>query len=427
MKNDPPATVNSLLKQEGGDDERLIYDTWLKTCYKNTEAIVTNNFMNALLAFNQGRADAPMWDDSVLIGVAMTTDTTAKLTTDTFLPLPYGIGMKQGNVALKRWVDSRLNLMKQKDIFLSILKNSVLTRYVAGFSRNILRPNNSFGYAPAGTPPAETTQLVGIRLDIERSAAIRGCSFSCRRSSPPTTSGRSFRRTTRSSWTGCSTRSRSRPSGSLLRLPDRPGARRRPRPLHPGRQPDHGRLRGGDPQHADPRPDLHDLPSALPQFGILLNQFTVAWLSVMIWGGAFNTGRTSAPASRRCRSAFARPRRRSASAALATFVNVTLPIGFRIALPSSINTYISVLKNTSLMYVIGYAELTTTAINISNLTLETTEALTVLAVTYLALVWTLSALIRLLESRTRRRRAAECPTGSSPSSATSSRLACPAP
>ena len=44
---------------------------------------------------------------------------------------------------------------------------------------------------------------------------------------------------------------------------------------------------------------------------------------------------------------------------------MTLPIGGRIALPSSINTYVSVLKNTSLMYVIGYAELTTTALNIS--------------------------------------------------------------
>ena len=44
---------------------------------------------------------------------------------------------------------------------------------------------------------------------------------------------------------------------------------------------------------------------------------------------------------------------------------MTLPIGGRIALPSSINTYISVVKNTSLMYVIGYPELTTTALNIS--------------------------------------------------------------
>jgi His/Glu/Gln/Arg/opine family amino acid ABC transporter permease subunit len=137
---------------------------------------------------------------------------------------------------------------------------------------------------------------------------------------------------------------------------------------------------------------------ALPQLGITFNAFTVAWISVMVWGGAFN--------SENFRAGFeAVPHRfREAGLALgfsrlATFLNVTLPIGGRIALPSSINTYISVLKNTSLMYVIGYPELTTTALNISALTVETLEALTVLAVVYLALVWTLSALIRLLESR----------------------------
>jgi polar amino acid transport system permease protein len=137
---------------------------------------------------------------------------------------------------------------------------------------------------------------------------------------------------------------------------------------------------------------------ALPQFGILLNQFTVAWLSVMIWGGAFN--------SENFRAGFeAVPYRyREAGYALgfgrrATFLNVTLPIGGRIALPASINTYISVVKNTSLMYGIGYSELSTTALNISSLTLETLEALTVLGVVYLALVWSLSAAIRLLETR----------------------------
>jgi ABC-type amino acid transport system permease subunit len=49
--------------------------------------------------------------------------------------------------------------------------------------------------------------------------------------------------------------------------------------------------------------------------------------------------------------------------------------------------------------VIGYPELTTTALNIAALTVETLEALTVLAVFYLALVWSLSALIRVLEGR----------------------------
>ena len=136
----------------------------------------------------------------------------------------------------------------------------------------------------------------------------------------------------------------------------------------------------------------------LPQFGIVFDQFTVAWLSVMLWGGAFN--------SENFRAGFGAVSDRHREAAyalgfgpLATFLNVTLPIGGRIALPSSINTYISVVKNTSLMYVIGYAELTTTALNISNLSLQTTEALTVLGIVYLALVWSLSAAIRLLEAR----------------------------
>ena len=137
---------------------------------------------------------------------------------------------------------------------------------------------------------------------------------------------------------------------------------------------------------------------ALPQVGILLEPFTVAWLAVTIWGGAFNT--------ENFRAGFeAVPFRfREAGAALgfgrlATFLNVTLPIGGRIALPSSINTYISVVKNTSLMYVISYPELTTTALNINALTLQTVETFTTLAVSYLVIVWTMSASIRVIERR----------------------------
>ena len=136
---------------------------------------------------------------------------------------------------------------------------------------------------------------------------------------------------------------------------------------------------------------------ALPQIGIRLDAFTVAWLAVMIWGGAFNT--------ENFRAGFeAVPGRyREAGLALgfsrmATFLNVTLPIGGRISLPSSINTYISIVKNTSLMYVIAYPEITTVIFGIQALTLETAEAFTVLALTYLIIVWSLSALIRLLES-----------------------------
>jgi polar amino acid transport system permease protein len=136
----------------------------------------------------------------------------------------------------------------------------------------------------------------------------------------------------------------------------------------------------------------------LPVLGIHLEIFTVAWLSITIWGGAFMT--------ENFRAGFeAVPERlRDAGYALGftplkAFLNVTLPIGGRIALPSTINTAISVLKNTSLLLIIGYPELTYVANNIQSNTFRTFEMFTALAVYYLAIVWTLSALIRFLERR----------------------------
>jgi His/Glu/Gln/Arg/opine family amino acid ABC transporter permease subunit len=136
----------------------------------------------------------------------------------------------------------------------------------------------------------------------------------------------------------------------------------------------------------------------LPALGYRGDPFLAAWLSITIWGAAFNTenfraGFEAVPA-----------RFREAGYALGftplqTFLNVTLPIGGRIALPSTINTFISVLKNTSLLLVIGYAELTSVANHIQSVTFRTFEMFAVLAVVYLVIVWTLSALIRLLESR----------------------------
>jgi len=122
-----------------------IYDRWVKNCYKDTKLIVTDSFTNALLAFRDGRADALMFDDTILLGIAVT-DPALKLTDDLFLAQPYGIGIKQGNTALKAWVDSRLNVMKKRDAFLPILKNTVPPKQVAPFSKNILRPKQTFAY-----------------------------------------------------------------------------------------------------------------------------------------------------------------------------------------------------------------------------------------------------------------------------------------
>ena len=122
-----------------------IYDRWVKNCFTSTKLLVTDSFTNALIAFKDGRADTLMWDDTVLLGLAVA-DPNLKLTDDLFLPLPYGIGMKQGNDAMKRWVDTRLNIMTKRDAFYPILKANVPPKLLSVFAKNILRPKQVFYY-----------------------------------------------------------------------------------------------------------------------------------------------------------------------------------------------------------------------------------------------------------------------------------------
>jgi polar amino acid transport system substrate-binding protein len=156
VKNNSPITgLGSLGGRTVVTTSGSIYDRWVRKCFTSTNLIVTDNFTNAAIAFNQGRADTIMFDDTVLVGIAAA-DPNSKLTNDLFLFLPYGIGIRQGNTALTRWVNSRLTLMKQKDQFMQILRNNVPARFVPAFSKNILRPKATFGYAPASAPAVET-------------------------------------------------------------------------------------------------------------------------------------------------------------------------------------------------------------------------------------------------------------------------------
>jgi polar amino acid transport system permease protein len=136
-----------------------------------------------------------------------------------------------------------------------------------------------------------------------------------------------------------------------------------------------------------------------PPFNIRLTAFTAAWLTLVVWGGAFNT--------ENFRAGFEAVPYRYREAGLAlglnrikTFLNVTLPIGGRIALPSSINTYVSVLKNSALIGpAISLPELTYQAYSLESVSFRATEIYFTLAVIYLVVVWTLSGLILALEAR----------------------------
>lgn len=128
---------------------------------------------------------------------------------------------------------------------------------------------------------------------------------------------------------------------------------------------------------------------ALPETGLQLGDFTVGWLSLLLWGGAYNAENFRAGFEavegghvEACR-ALGFPR-------WAAFRHVTLPLGARIALPSVTNTLISVFKNSSFMVAISYPELTETAVDIVATTFRVFEMFLAIGVVYLALVWLMS-------------------------------------
>jgi ABC-type amino acid transport substrate-binding protein len=153
--NSPIQSLNDIRGRKVATTPGSVYDRWMRRCFPTADVLAVESVTAAVIAFNQGRADAVMFDDTSL-ALQAATDPNAKLTDDLFLEGPYGIGIRQGNAQLKRWVDARLNLMKQKDLFMPIIRNNVAPRFVNAFARNILRPNNTFGYRPANLPSVDT-------------------------------------------------------------------------------------------------------------------------------------------------------------------------------------------------------------------------------------------------------------------------------
>ncbi|HEX6512870.1 MAG TPA: amino acid ABC transporter permease [Chloroflexota bacterium] len=137
---------------------------------------------------------------------------------------------------------------------------------------------------------------------------------------------------------------------------------------------------------------------ALPEVGIKLQAFTVAWLALVLWGGAYQV--------ENFRAGFEAVSRGHREAALAlgmgrrlTFFAVVLPIGLRIALPSLTNICISILKNSSYMVAISFQELTDTAVNIVSLSFRVFEMFLVIGVIYLGMAWLLGLGMGILEQK----------------------------
>jgi polar amino acid transport system permease protein len=137
---------------------------------------------------------------------------------------------------------------------------------------------------------------------------------------------------------------------------------------------------------------------ALPDTGLQLDSFTVGWLSLLLWGGAYNVENFRA-GFEAVEGGYVEASRALGFPRLATFRHVTLPLGARIALPSVTNILISVFKNSSFMVAISYPELTDTAVNIVAVSFRVFEMFLAIGIIYLGLVWLMSLGAGVIERR----------------------------
>jgi polar amino acid transport system substrate-binding protein len=156
VPNDGPVQrLNDIRGRRVSTTSGSIYARWMARCFTNTQVLTFDSFTSAFLALRQGRADAVMWDDTGMAPIAAA-ERAYKLTADTFLEGPYGIGIRQGHTQMKRWVDSRLELMRGQDRFEELLRNNIAERFVPAFLTAIPRPNNRLQYRDPSLPSVDT-------------------------------------------------------------------------------------------------------------------------------------------------------------------------------------------------------------------------------------------------------------------------------
>jgi polar amino acid transport system substrate-binding protein len=128
-----------------------IYQLWVQNCFKETTFQVVTSPSAGVLTVKNGQADALMYDDAFLVGVAAN-DRDLKMTNHRFLDVPWGIGIRKGEADMKRWADAAICGMRARDMFWKILRVTIPRRFWATFRSNAPSPKVKPRY-PRGNPP----------------------------------------------------------------------------------------------------------------------------------------------------------------------------------------------------------------------------------------------------------------------------------
>jgi polar amino acid transport system substrate-binding protein len=127
-----------------------IYDSWLQTCFRQTTRLTFQGTANPLLALKDGRADAFMYDAGFLLEYVQR-DPDVRLTREVFARAPWGIGIRKGERAMRNWVNSRLNLLRQRDQFRKMLRQHTTPSLFRILRGNVPTPSKTLRYPRATT------------------------------------------------------------------------------------------------------------------------------------------------------------------------------------------------------------------------------------------------------------------------------------
>jgi polar amino acid transport system substrate-binding protein len=128
-----------------------IYNRWISNCFKDTSFQVIASPSAGVLAVKNRQVDAFMYDDSFLVGVAAN-DRELKMSSHLFLNVPWGIGIRKGETAMRRWVNTAVNGMAARNMFWPIMRRTVPRRFFPDFRRSVPSPTNKLRYPRATTP-----------------------------------------------------------------------------------------------------------------------------------------------------------------------------------------------------------------------------------------------------------------------------------
>jgi polar amino acid transport system substrate-binding protein len=131
-----------------------IYDRYVGNCFSGATKVLSDSPVVALENLRSGRADTFMFDDTFLLGVAAN-DNNLRMTNHKFLNVPYGIGIRKNEPAMRRWVNAAVLQMKRRDEFWRILRANSPRQFWRFFLTNVPRPRTREAYPRGRTPENE--------------------------------------------------------------------------------------------------------------------------------------------------------------------------------------------------------------------------------------------------------------------------------